>query len=128
MASLARATITYIQTAEAFPAGRSPVRAYPVFAPRPHPEATGLPDGRELRAPVLGGQRAPALDSRPAGEGRGGPGRGSGPGLVYRQGGVIPGESTCIRERSRELGMSMGELEDRVGVSYGYMSRAPRSA
>ena len=28
--------------------------------------------------------------------------------MVYRQGGVVSGESSCIRERARELGMSMG--------------------
>ena len=35
---------------------------------------------------------------------------------------VVSGESSYIRERARELGMSMRELADRVGVSYGYMS------
>ena len=43
-----------------------------------------------------------------------------------RRGGVISGESTFIRERARELGMSMGELEDRVGVSRGYMTQVSR--
>ncbi len=35
-------------------------------------------------------------------------------------------ESSYIRERARELGMSMRELADRVGVSYGYMSMVAR--
>ena len=43
-----------------------------------------------------------------------------------RQGGHVSGESTFIRERARELGMSMGELEDRVGVSRGYMTQVSR--
>ncbi len=47
-------------------------------------------------------------------------------GVVYRQGGVVNGQSSYIRERARELGMSMQNLADRVGVSYGYMVRASR--
>ncbi len=47
-------------------------------------------------------------------------------GVVYKRGGVVDGESSYIRERARELGMSMQELADRVGVSYGYMVRASR--
>ena len=39
---------------------------------------------------------------------------------------VVSGESSYIRERARELGMSMRELADRVGVSYGYMSMVAR--
>ncbi len=46
-----------------------------------------------------------------------------GPGIVYRQGGVVSGESSFIRERARELGMSMQELSERSGVSYGYLSQ-----
>ncbi len=49
-----------------------------------------------------------------------------GQGVVYRQGGIIQGESTCIRERAREVGLSVGELADRVGVSRSYMSMASR--
>ena len=49
-----------------------------------------------------------------------------GPGLVYRQGGLVKGESSFIRERSRELGMSLKELSDQVGVSYGYLTQASR--
>ena len=54
-----------------------------------------------------------------------------GQGAVYRQGGVVTGESqgvvvagesSYIRERARELGMSLRDLADRVGVSYSYMS------
>ena len=49
-----------------------------------------------------------------------------GQGTVYRQGGVVTGESSFIRERARTLGMSMQDLADRVGVSYGYMSQVAR--
>ena len=49
-----------------------------------------------------------------------------GQGITYRQGGVVNGESSYIRERARELGMSMQTLADRVGVSYGYMSQVSR--
>ena len=43
-----------------------------------------------------------------------------------RLGGVVSGGSTCIRERARELGMSMGELADLVGVSRSYMTQVAR--
>ena len=49
-----------------------------------------------------------------------------GQGIVYRQGGVISGESSYIRERARELGMSMQDLAERAGVSYGYMVQVSR--
>ena len=49
-----------------------------------------------------------------------------GPGVVYRQGGLVQGESSYIRERAREIGMSMGELADQVGVSAGFMSDVSR--
>ena len=49
-----------------------------------------------------------------------------GQGVVYHQGGIIQGESTCIRERAREVGLSMGALADLVGVSRSYMSMASR--
>ena len=49
-----------------------------------------------------------------------------GQGVVYRQGGLVEGESTCIRERARELGMSQKDLAQRVGVSVGYMSEVAR--
>ena len=49
-----------------------------------------------------------------------------GQGVVYRQGGLVQGESTCIRERAREVGLSMGALADRVGVSASYLSQASR--
>ena len=49
-----------------------------------------------------------------------------GQGIVYRQGGVITGESSYIRERAREKGLSMKELAVVVGVSYGYMTQAAR--
>ena len=47
-------------------------------------------------------------------------------GIVYWSGSVVDGQSSYIRERARELGMSMRDLADRVGVSYGYMVRASR--
>ena len=36
------------------------------------------------------------------------------------------GESSYIRERARELGMSLRDLADRVGVSHSYMSQVAR--
>ncbi len=51
-----------------------------------------------------------------------------GQGVVYRQGGLVrgKGQSSYIRERAREKGLSMGELAEQVGVSVGYMSQASR--
>ena len=49
-----------------------------------------------------------------------------GQGTVYRQGGVVTGESSFIRERARTLGMTMHDLADRVGVSYSYMTQVAR--
>ncbi len=49
-----------------------------------------------------------------------------GQGIVYRQGGVVTGESSYIRERARTLGMTMQDLADRTGVSYGYMTEVSR--
>ena len=49
-----------------------------------------------------------------------------GQGTVYRQSGVVTGESSFIRERARTLGMTMQDLADRAGVSYGYMSEVSR--
>ncbi len=49
-----------------------------------------------------------------------------GQGVVYRRGGYVGGESTCIRERAREMGMSMGELAEKAGVSRGYLSEVAR--
>ena len=43
-----------------------------------------------------------------------------------RQGCVVSGESSYIRERARALGMSLKELGERVGVSYGYMLQVSR--
>ena len=53
-------------------------------------------------------------------------GEAPGQGIVYRQGGVITGESSFIRERAREKGLSMKDLAVIVGVSYGYMTQAAR--
>ena len=50
-----------------------------------------------------------------------------GQGVVYRQGGVIQGgESTYIRERARERGMTLRQVADRTGLSYGYVVQASR--
>ena len=38
----------------------------------------------------------------------------------------MAGESSYIRERARELGMSMRELAERAGVSHGYLSQISR--
>ncbi len=50
-----------------------------------------------------------------------------GQGTVYRQGGVaVSSESTFIRERAREMGMTLKDLADRVGVSYNHMTQVAR--
>ena len=49
-----------------------------------------------------------------------------GQGVVYRQGGHVGGETTCIRERAREMGLSMGELAEKAGVSRSFMSEVAR--
>ena len=50
-----------------------------------------------------------------------------GQGTVYRQGGVaVSSESCYIRERAREMGMTMKDVADRAGVSYGYLTHAAR--
>ena len=50
-----------------------------------------------------------------------------GQGVVYRQcGRVSSSESNYIREQAREVGLSMGELADRVGISRSYLSQAAR--
>ena len=51
-----------------------------------------------------------------------------GTGIVYRQGGLVQGkgQSSFVRERAREKGLSLHELADAVGVSYGYLSQASR--
>ena len=43
-----------------------------------------------------------------------------------RRGVVVSGGTTCIRERARERGLSMGELSDLVGVSRSFMTQAAR--
>ena len=51
-----------------------------------------------------------------------------GQGTVYRQGGVeVSSESSFIRERAREMGMTMRDLSDRAGVSYSYLTQAARA-
>ena len=47
-------------------------------------------------------------------------------GCANRQGSVVSGGSSYIRERARALGMSLKELAERVGVSYGHMSQVSR--
>ena len=49
-----------------------------------------------------------------------------GQGAVYRQGVVVTGESSFIRERAREMGMTMQALADEAGVSYCYLTQAAR--
>ena len=49
-----------------------------------------------------------------------------GQGIVYRRGGLVEGESTCIRERAHALGLTQKELAHRVGVSVCYMSEVAR--
>ena len=50
-----------------------------------------------------------------------------GQGVVYRQVGRVSGaDSNYIREQAREVGLSMGELAHRVGISLSYLSQAAR--
>ena len=49
-----------------------------------------------------------------------------GQGMVYRQGGLIQSESTCLRERARQRGLSMKALAHQVGVSAGFISDVAR--
>ena len=49
-----------------------------------------------------------------------------GQGVVYRQGGLVESESTSLRERARERGLSMKALAGLVGVSAGYISEVSR--
>ena len=49
-----------------------------------------------------------------------------GQGMVYRQGGAVNSESSFIRERAREMGMTMQDLSDRSGVSYSYLTQVAR--
>ncbi len=48
-------------------------------------------------------------------------------GVVYRQGGVVKGgESTYLRERARERGMTLRQVADRAGLTYGYVVQVSR--
>ena len=49
-----------------------------------------------------------------------------GQGIVYRQTREVDAESTFIRERAREIGITMLELSDRSGVSYSYLTQVAR--
>jgi len=49
-----------------------------------------------------------------------------GQGVVYRRGGPVASESSYIRERAREKGMSLKDLAVVVGVSYRFMTQAAR--
>ena len=49
-----------------------------------------------------------------------------GQGIVYRQGGAVTGESSQIRERAREKGMTLKDLSLMVGMSYRYMTQVAR--
>ena len=49
-----------------------------------------------------------------------------GQGVVYRQGGLVEGESTCLRERARQRGLSMKALAGLAGVSAGFISDVAR--
>ena len=49
-----------------------------------------------------------------------------GQGTVYRRSEVVTTESSFIRERARTMGMTMRDLADRAGVSYGYLTEASR--
>ena len=48
-------------------------------------------------------------------------------GVVHRQGGVVHGgESTYLRERARERGMTLRQVADRTGLTYGYVVQVSR--
>ena len=48
-------------------------------------------------------------------------------GVVHRQGGVLHGgESTYLRERARERGMTLRQVADRSGLTYGYVVQVAR--
>ena len=48
-------------------------------------------------------------------------------GVVHRQGGVLHGgESTYLRERARERGMTLRQVADRTGLTYGYVVQVSR--
>ena len=48
-------------------------------------------------------------------------------GVVHRQGGVVQGgESTYLRERARERGMTLRQVADRTGLTYGYVVQVSR--
>ena len=49
-----------------------------------------------------------------------------GQGIVYRQGGLVQGESTCIREQARALGLTQKDLANLAGVSVNYISQVAR--
>ena len=49
-----------------------------------------------------------------------------GQGIVYRQGGAVTSESSHIRERARERGMTLKDLAVVVGMSYHYMTQVAR--
>ena len=49
-----------------------------------------------------------------------------GQGVVYRQGGSVTSESSHIRERAREKGLTLKDLAVAVGMSYRYMTQAAR--
>ena len=48
-------------------------------------------------------------------------------GVVHRQGGVVKGgESTYLRERAREQGMTLRQVADRTGLTYKYLVQVSR--
>ena len=48
-------------------------------------------------------------------------------GVVHRQGGVVRGgESTYLRERARERGMTLRQVAERAGLTYGYVVQVSR--
>ena len=65
---------------------------------------SSVASGRRPWTPMLRERAMAVLDEVP------------GQGIVYRQGGLVKGESSYIRERARALGMSLKELAGQVGV------------
>ena len=49
-----------------------------------------------------------------------------GQGVVYRQGGTVQGESTYIREQARQQGLTLRQVAERTGLTYGYVVQVAR--
>ena len=75
---------------------------------------SGLSTGRNPWTPKMRDKAAAVLGDVP------------GQGTVRRPDGVVTGGSSYTRERARAQGLSMKDLAERTGVSYGYVSQVSR--